>query len=107
MDCILALIFERFWWILGGKLGSKIEQKSIQKGIGKVMKKRTSPKLQKWRSKTPRGDPAPGFQSPGERVGRGINPSPREGGKGIETGCHLKPPSHQGLVGFQICVCNF
>ena len=39
MDCILASIFERFWWILGGKLGSKIEQKSIQKGIEKVMKK--------------------------------------------------------------------
>ena len=42
MDCILASIFERFWWILGGKLGSKIEQKSIQKGIEKVMKKRRS-----------------------------------------------------------------
>ena len=33
---ILASIFERFCWILGGKLGSKIEQKSIQKGIEKV-----------------------------------------------------------------------
>ena len=76
---ILASIFERFWWILGGKLGSKIEPKSIQKGIEKVMKKRTPPKLQKSRSKTPRGDPAPGFQSPGERVGRGVNPSPRKG----------------------------
>ena len=42
MDCILASIFERFWWILGGKLGSKIEQKSIPKGIEKVMKKRRS-----------------------------------------------------------------
>ena len=39
---ILASIFERFWWILGGKLGSKIEQKSIPKGIEKVMKKRRS-----------------------------------------------------------------
>ena len=47
---ILASIFERFWWILGGKLGSKIEQKSIQKGIEKVMKKRRSPKWQKSRS---------------------------------------------------------
>ena len=28
---ILASIFERFWWILGGKLGSKIEQKSIKR----------------------------------------------------------------------------
>ena len=34
---ILASIFDRFWWILGGKLGSKIEQKSIQKGIKKAM----------------------------------------------------------------------
>ena len=33
---ILASIFDRFWWILGGKLGSKIKQKSIQKGIEKV-----------------------------------------------------------------------
>ena len=41
---ILASIFERFWWILGGKLGSKIEQKSIQKGIEKVMKKRRAPR---------------------------------------------------------------
>ena len=41
---ILASIFERFWWILGGKLGSKIKQKSIQKGIETVMKKRRSPK---------------------------------------------------------------
>ena len=52
---IKASILERFWWILGGKLGSKIEQKSIQKGIEKVMKKRTLPKWQKSRSKTPRG----------------------------------------------------
>ena len=42
MGCILASIFKRFWWILGGKLGSKIEQKSIPKGIEKVMKKRRS-----------------------------------------------------------------
>ena len=38
----MASIFERFGWILGGKLGSKIEQKSIPKGIEKVMKKRRS-----------------------------------------------------------------
>ena len=51
---ILASIFDRFWWILGGKLGSKIEQKSIQKGIEKVMKKRTYPRWPKSRSKRPR-----------------------------------------------------
>ena len=36
--------FCQFWWILGGKLGSKIEQKSIQEGIGKVMKIRRVPR---------------------------------------------------------------
>ena len=33
----MASIFERFWWILEGKLGSKIKQKLIQKGIKKAM----------------------------------------------------------------------
>ena len=41
---ILASIFDRFWWILGSKLASKIEQKSIQEGIEKVMKKRRAPR---------------------------------------------------------------
>ena len=27
------LIFSRFWWFLGGKLGSKIDQKSMRKVI--------------------------------------------------------------------------
>ena len=36
---ILASTFDRFWWIWGAKLGSKIDQKSIQKGIEKTMKK--------------------------------------------------------------------
>ena len=40
MECILASIFDKFQWILGGKLGSKMDQKSIQKGIGKRMQKR-------------------------------------------------------------------
>ena len=34
---ILASIFHRFWWILGGKLGGKIDPRSIQKGIEKAM----------------------------------------------------------------------
>ena len=59
---ILASIFERFWWILGGKLGSKIEQKSIQKGIEKVMKKRRSPRWQKSRNKTLQLGASGGFQ---------------------------------------------
>ena len=37
MECILASIFDTFQWILGGKLGGKIDQKSIRKGIGKMM----------------------------------------------------------------------
>ena len=36
---ILASFFDRFWWILGSKLGSKIDQKSIQEGIEKTMRK--------------------------------------------------------------------
>ena len=44
MDCLLASIFDGFWWVLGSKLGCKIEprakQKSIEKRIEKMMKKR-------------------------------------------------------------------
>ncbi|MEC8306123.1 MAG: hypothetical protein VX034_15470 [Planctomycetota bacterium] len=36
----MASIFHRFWWISEAKLGRKIEQKSIQKGIEKQMPKR-------------------------------------------------------------------
>ena len=32
---ILASIFHRFWWILGAKLGGKIEPRSIKNGIEK------------------------------------------------------------------------
>ena len=39
MEHLLASIFERFWWILGGKLGGKIDQNSIKNGIEKTMKK--------------------------------------------------------------------
>ena len=40
-DGILASIFHRFWWILGAKLGGKIEPRSMQKGIEKTIEKRT------------------------------------------------------------------
>ena len=40
MGCVLASIFERFWLILEHKLGEKIDQKLIQEGIEKTMKKR-------------------------------------------------------------------
>ena len=36
---ILASIFDEFFWIWGGKLGGKIEPKSIKNGIEKTMKK--------------------------------------------------------------------
>ena len=39
MECILASIFDTFQWIWGSKLGGKMYQKSIQKGIGKRMQK--------------------------------------------------------------------
>ena len=32
---ILTSIFHRFWWILGAKLGGKIEPRSIKNGIEK------------------------------------------------------------------------
>ena len=34
---ILASIFIRFWWIFGGKLGRKMEPRSIQKGIKRTL----------------------------------------------------------------------
>ena len=39
MECILASIFERFCWILGAKLGGKIDQTSIKNHIEKTMQK--------------------------------------------------------------------
>ena len=35
MEYILASIFDAFEWILGAKLGGKMDQKSIQIGVGK------------------------------------------------------------------------
>ena len=62
----LASIFYGFWWILGGKLGSKIEPRSIEKGIEKTMKKRRAPRWQKSRNKKLQLLAAEGFQDPGE-----------------------------------------
>ena len=73
---ILASIFDGFWSILGGKLGSKIEPRSIEKGIEKTMKKRRAPRWQKSRNKKLQLLAAEGFQDPGEGVGGGVNPSP-------------------------------
>ena len=38
LECLLASIFIGFWRVLGGKLGGKMEPKSIEKGIKNVMK---------------------------------------------------------------------
>ena len=38
LEGILASIFDRFWWTGGAKLGSKIDKKSIQKGVEKRWK---------------------------------------------------------------------
>ena len=41
---ILASIFNGFWWIFGGKVGRKMEPKSIQEGIEKAMEKWKAPR---------------------------------------------------------------
>ena len=38
-EVILVSIFNGFWWVLGGKLGWKIEPRGIKNGIEKTMKK--------------------------------------------------------------------
>ena len=38
MECLLASIFDEFWWFFGANLGAKIENKSILKGIEKMIK---------------------------------------------------------------------
>ena len=75
---ILASIFKRFWWILGGKLGSKIEQKSIQEGIEKVMKKKVT-KIAKKALQEPAAHSGTGKMDPGKGVGGRVNPSPERG----------------------------
>ena len=82
MEGILASIFHRFWWILGGKLGGKIEPKSIKNGIKKTMKKRRLPKWPKRRNNESQGVGAQRFLTPGEGVGGGVNPSPEFWGRG-------------------------
>ena len=42
MDRLLALIFGGFWWILGGKLGWKIEPRAIKNRFKKASKPRSN-----------------------------------------------------------------
>ena len=84
MECILASIFERFWWILGAKLGWKIDLKSIKNGIEKTIEKRKAARWPKRRSKSLRGcGPGPA-QAHGEGVGGEVNLS-QDSKNSIET----------------------
>ena len=47
---ILASIFHRFWWILGAKLGGKIEPRSIKNGTEKLIEKRRAARWMSWAS---------------------------------------------------------
>ena len=94
---ILASIFNGFWWILGGKLGGKIEPRGIKNGIEKTMKKRRATRWPKSRNKKLQLPVAEGVWGPGEGVGGGVNPSRGKRGKGRER---AKPPQPRGLVGF-------
>ena len=51
MDCLLASIFNGFWWIFGGMLGGKMEPRSIQEGIEKAMEKWKAPRWPEDRTK--------------------------------------------------------
>ena len=39
MDCLLASIFGGFWWVLGGKLGCKIEPREKKNRLKNASKK--------------------------------------------------------------------
>ena len=69
---ILASIFDRFWWILGAKLGGKIEPRSIKNGIEKTMKKRRATRWPKSRNSKSKLVGARWVQTPGEGVGGGL-----------------------------------
>ena len=47
---ILTSIFHRFWWILGAKLGGKIEPRSIKNGTEKLIEKRRAARWMSWAS---------------------------------------------------------
>ena len=76
MEGILASIFWRFWWILGAKLGWKIDLKSIKSPIEKTIEKKDAARRPKMRSKSLRGCATPPAQVQGEGVGGEVNLSP-------------------------------
>ena len=76
MECILTLIFERFWSMWGAKLECKIDQKSIKNGIEKTIEKRKATRWPTRRSKSLRPSAAPPARAQGEGVGGEVNLSP-------------------------------
>ena len=99
MDGIFVSIFLGFWSILGGKLGGKPEPRSTQKGIEKRCKKEEQRGCQKSRNKNLQPRAGERVLGPGEGVGGGVNPYPREEGKGMRPVQRPKPPQPRGLVG--------
>ncbi len=81
-------------------MGGKPEPRSTQKGIEKRCKKEEQRDCQKSRNKNPRRLATPRVLGPGEGVGGGVNPSPREEGRGVRPVQRAKPPQPRGLVGF-------
>ena len=69
---ILASIFGGIWWILGGKLGGKIEPRGIKNGSEKAMKKRRATRWPKSRNKRSQRQLTPGVLVLGEGVGGGV-----------------------------------
>mgnify|MGYP007046307926 CR=1 FL=1 len=82
-------------------MGGKPEPRSTQKGIEKRCKKEEQRDCQKSRNKNLQPRAPPRILSPGEGVGGGVNPSPREEGKGMTPVQRPKPPQPRGLVGFK------
>ena len=92
-----------FSWILvdfgrqvGRQTGAKIDPKRHRKTMRKTTETRLPKKSQQESQPTRETS---GFGS-WEGVGGGINPSPREEGKGMTPVQHPKPPQPRGLVGF-------
>ena len=102
MDGIWASIFLGFWSILGGKLGGKPDPRSTQKGIEKRCKNEEHRDCQKSRNKNPGRRAPPRVLGRGKGVGGGVNPSPREEGKGMTPVQRAKPPQPRGLVGLKL-----
>ena len=78
-----------------------MEPRSIQEGIEKAKEKWKAPRWPEDQNKTFERVAIRGVQGPGEGVGGGVNPSPREEGKGMRPVQRAKPPQPRGLVGFK------